>query len=104
MLKDKNLVKAMEIVEQEGVDTTMSLEKLAELQVEMEVAETAYEQQAEVVKKHCKEVYTPMCEKKTELEIRMQVLRIKFQKVTAHNPGFAALVKLAKKAAKKTGK
>lgn len=104
MLKDKNLLKAMELVEKEGVDVAMPLESLAELHTELEIAERAYEEQAELVKKHSKEIYSPMCEKKTELEIRMQALRIKFAKVTAANPSFAALVKLAKKQAAKRGK
>lgn len=104
MLKDKNVVKAMELVEKEGVDVNMPLEKLAELHTELEIAEKAYEDQAEIVKEHSKTIYAPMCEKKTELEIRMQALRIKFAKVMAHNPGFAALVKLAKKTAAKRGK
>ena len=101
-MKEKNIEKAMEIVNAEGVDVKMSLEQLAELQVEKEVAERAYQQQADIVKQHNKAVYAPMCEKKMELEVRMHVLRLKFQKVVATNPGFAALVKLAQKQAKKT--
>lgn len=101
MLKDKNLLKAMELAEQDPVDVKMPLEQLAELHADLEIAERAYDEQAAVVKKHNNEVYAPMCAIKTELEIRMQVLRIKFAKVTAANPSFAALVKLAKKRATK---
>lgn len=104
MLKEKNVVKAMELVEKEGVDVNMPLEKLAELHTELEIAEKAYEDQVEIVKKHSKEIYAPMCEEKTRLEVRMQALRIKFAKVTAANPSFAALVKLANKTAAKRGK
>ena len=104
MLKDKNVIKAMEILEKEGVDVKMPLEKLAELHTELELVTNEYETQAEIVRVHNNEVYAPMCAKKTELEIRMQVLRLKFTKVTATNPAFAALIKLAKKTAAKKAK
>lgn len=104
MLKEKNLVEAMEIVEKEGVDVTMSLEDVAKLHTEMEIAERAYDEQADLVKKHNNEVYAPMCAKKKELEVKMHVLRIKFQKVVAKNPSFEALIKLARKQAAKKGK
>lgn len=101
MLKDKNIVKAMELVEAEGVDVNMSLEDLARMQVELEIAERAYEEQFKLVKEHHNTIYGPMCETKTQLEIAMHKLRIKFDKVKSKNPGFAALVKLAAKTAKK---
>lgn len=104
MLKEKNLVAAMEIVEKEGVNTNMSLEDLAKLHTDMEIAEEAYEKQAAIVKEHNNKVYAPMCAEKTKLEVAMHVARIKFEKVKAANPAFASLVKLAQKAAKKTGK
>lgn len=103
MLKEKNIAKAKDIVAANPTGK-LTIDQQAELIADLKVAKDAYEAQAELTKRHYKEIYEPMCAKKAELEIRMHELQIRIDQITDGNPAADAMVKLVMKALKAKAK
>ena len=99
MKKEKNLLKAMNLIEQDDFDPkSLSMAEIADLMTELAQADAAFKSQDALVKKHHNEVYGPMCEIKAELDIKLRLLELKIERIREVNPVFAAMEKLVKRA------
>jgi hypothetical protein len=96
-IKDKNLYLAKTKVDalKEADLKKLTMPQLVAIIKELGEVESALKVQAALVKEHCNKVYTPMCEKKRELEIEFAFLSAKLEKIKEVNPTFAAILKLS---------